>query len=251
MANRILVTTEAQKKSIEERNGGHAVEVAGSSIQNNRELIDQGELIQTLTQSHGFKSGRPIILVLSRPVSIALSWTEKEWIFRSVGRICRSLDLQMVVKGHPYETRSQLLAELERSEANCPVFIEEFSLDELISVSSLAVGTPGSASNLHCIYAQVPMVIAATRKTFDRYDYDDGRDAYRRNAAAFCVEYPDDLGLQIQNVLQTPKLVDEWRARAKLFAEKVSGPMDGKAAERVANAFIALSKAEIEHRTQN
>jgi hypothetical protein len=246
LANEILVTTEAQKRSIEERKGSHNVAVAGSSIQNNQELVDRKELIQTLTDFHGFKSDRPIVLVLSRPVSIALSWVEKEWIFQSVGRVCHSLDFQMVVKGHPYETKSQLLAELERSGVSCPVFIEEYSLDKLISVASLAVGTPGSASNLHCIYAQVPLVIAATRKTFDRYDYDDGRDAYRRNAAAFCVEYPGDLGLQIQSVLQTPTLVDEWKARAEAFAEKVSGPMDGKAAERVAGAFRKLLQTQTE-----
>jgi hypothetical protein len=251
LANEVLVTTEAQKITIEERKGGHTVAVAGSSIQNNQELVDRKELVQNLTDFHGLKSDRPIVLVLSRPVSIALSWVEKEWIFQSVGKVCRSLNLQMVVKGHPYETKSQLLAELERCGVSCPVFIEEYSLDKLISVSSLAVGTPGSASNLHCIYAQVPLVIAATRKTFDRYDYDDGRDAYRRNAAAFCVEYPCDLGLQIQSVLQTPTLVDEWKARAKTFAEKVSGPMDGKAAERVASAFRELSRAQIEYGAKN
>lgn len=220
-----------------------AITVVGDILQTAPARGDLRTRLRTeVLRSAALPPANPLLVILSRGTAPSFSLAEKEQMMKSAFAAAGKSGFSVLVKGHPYESREELLAQLESW--NCrggKVVISELDLKSVVTAADLVVGPAASSSNLDVNYARTALVLTGGEALFRLFDEQDGRYAYRRYQAGYCVSEKENLEEALTKFMRSPeerRLLVEGASR---FAEKISGPQDGLAAERIAALIPAPS----------
>lgn len=209
----------------------------GDALRVNLSLEEKQKGRLAIAHRLGLDPQKKWLLLLTRQVSSALSAADKEVLIRESLRTAETLGAQLIVKGHPYENRDQLLREVA---GKAPVVIQEFPLDLLVATVDLVINTPSSASSLDAFYAQTPVLIYGPSALFDYLDRLDGPLAYRKNKAGAVLYTGDPMEMLVRDLLEKGEKRREAIRHGLDFAEKVVGDKDGLAAARIAEELAAV-----------
>jgi len=177
---------------------------------------------------------KKIVLLLSRVISPALLREDKKILFSKTNAACSELGVQFLIKGHPHEKRSVLEDEAKQWACDSKVLIDELPLSKLVMAADVAVNHPGSSTSLDCLLVRTPVIIIGPKSDFDRQDLYEDSYSYKRHGAAKCLLQTEDLVPVLRELLFDQSTADELIKKGLAFAERISGPIDGKTDLRIA-----------------
>lgn len=245
IGDRILVIGEHLRAGLiaEERLDPRRVAVVGDPRSSAARRVSRDDLRAAIRRDLGLGGDRPLLVVVSKYVSLLFSADEKAAFYRTIaGAVPRLGGIDVVVKVHPNEDLATLRPQIAGWGLPNATVTQSYDIHRLFRAADAAVMVT-SMAGLEAMAMGCPVVAVQTRgKDFDG-DY---MVRYVKDGVAERVDAGDSdaLARTLARLLTDEAARTAHVGRARAFASAYVGPTDGNFAERLL-AVITETRAEI------
>jgi hypothetical protein len=245
VADRLLligndVRANMEKQGIEPRR----LTVNGDPRSNAARLEDRTVLREGIFTEFSLPPGRPLVVLVSKYVSVVFSPEEKEAFYRTVaGAVERVGRVNVVIKAHPNERLPLLERQAREWGWADPVLTQTYDIHRLFRAADAAVMVT-SMAGVEAMAMDCPVIAVQTRgKDFERGGY---MPAYVTQRAVEHVEMEDIDGLaaKLTSLVSDGPARDDLVARGRRFAARYLHPVDGRLTDRLL-AVVGEVEAEL------
>jgi glycosyltransferase involved in cell wall biosynthesis len=208
------------------------VSVIGDPRSNAARLVPTARLREEVRRDFGLAPGRPLIVLVSKYVSLLFSAPEREALFRTMCGAARQLpDAAVVVKVHPNEDLSRLRQQVVEWDWPRAILTKDYDIHRLFAAADAAVMVT-SMAGLEAMALGCPVVAVQTAgKDFEGVYMP----PYVSVGSVPRVDLGDPAGLTVA----LRRLLDDHEHRAaviergRVFSAHYVHPVDGRLAERL------------------
>ena len=247
----LLIGDDVRAAMVEQGIEPRRLTVVGDPRSNVARLEDRPGLRERIFTEFELAPDRPLVVLVSKYVSVLFSPEEKEAFYRTVaGAVDRLGQVNVVIKVHPNE-RLPLLREQVREwgwfDAN---LIQSYDIHRLFRAADAAVMVT-SMAGVEAMAMECPVVAVQTRGKDFEGDY---MPAYVSEAAVARVDMGDADGLAaaLAGLVSEGPTRDAVVARGRTFAARYLHPVDGRLTERLVGVVAEVeaelaARASVEH----
>lgn len=234
VGDRIVVIGEHLRQSLIHEVGIEPgrVSVIGDPRSNAAKLVPTARLREEVRRDFGLAPGRPLIVLVSKYVSLLFSAPEREALIRTMCRAARQLPgVDVVVKVHPNEDFARLRQQVVEWEWPEAILTKDYDIHRLFAAADAAVMVT-SMAGLEAMALGCPVVAVQTvGKDFEGVYMP----PYVSAGSVPRVDLGDPAGLaaSLRRLLDDPENRAAVIERARAFSALYVHPVDGRLAERL------------------
>src|SRR5437773_7567122 len=217
--------------------------VVGDPRSNAARLEDRAALRERVFADLALASGRPLVVLVSKYVSVLFSSEEKAAFYRTVKDAVERLGQpHVVIKVHPNEHLPLLRDQVREWGWRDAILIQSYDIHRLFRAANAAVMVT-SMAGVEAMAMECPVVAVQTRGKDFEGDY---MPAYVSEAAVARVDMGDADGLAaaLAGLVSEGPTRDALVARGRTFAARYLHPVDGRLTERLVGV-VAEVEAEL------
>jgi len=245
VADRLLligddVRAEMSKQGIEPRR----LTVVGDPRSNAARLMDRTALRERIFTEFELPPDRPLVVLISKYVSVLFSPEEKEALYRTVAAAVERLGrVSVIIKVHPNEQVALLGKQVREWGWADPYLTQSYDIHRLFRAADVAVMVT-SMAGVEAMAMDCPVVAVQTRGKDFEGDY---MPAYVSEGAVARVDMGDAEGLAaaLSGLVSQGPTRDALVARGRTFAARYLHPVDGRLTDRLVGV-VAEVEAELE-----
>ena len=233
VGDRVLLLGEHAKAGLLE--GGidaRRLAAIGDPRSNDARLLPRGELRAEVCRRFGVAPARPLIVMVSKYVSLLFSAMEKHAFYRTVRDGVRELgDVSVIIKVHPNEDLALLKRQLEEWRWPDVPLTQDYDIHRLFGAADAAVMVT-SMAGIEAMAMGCPVIAVQTPgKDFEG----GGMPAYVREGAVERVDMGDhaSLAMLLRRLLADRSTLAALAERGRRFAAPYLHPVDGALADRL------------------
>jgi len=217
--------------------------VVGDPRSNVARLEDRPGLRERIFTEFELAPDRPLVVLVSKYVSVLFSPEEKEAFYRTVaGAVDRLGHVNVVIKVHPNEHLPLLRDQVREWGWRDAILIQSYDIHRLFRAANAAVMVT-SMAGVEAMAMECPVVAVQTPGKDFEGDY---MPAYVSEAAVAGVDMGDADGLAaaLAGLVSKGPTRDAVVARGRTFAARYLHPVDGRLTERLVGV-VAEVEAEL------
>jgi hypothetical protein len=239
----LLIGDDVRAALVEQGVAPSRLATVGDPRSNAARLVPRERLRAEIAAEFRLAVERPLLVMVSKYVSVLFSQDEKEAFYRTVREAVRRLgDPNVVVKVHPNEDPGLLRAQVRAWGWPDAVLTQAYDIHRLFRAADAAIMVT-SMAGIEAMAMGCPVVAAQTRDK----DFEGGyMPPYVSEGAVerVDIEDADALAAALGRLLTDPVARDELVERGRKFAAGYIHPVDGGLAERLLGTVDAI-RAEL------
>jgi hypothetical protein len=246
IGNRMLVIGEHLREELVRKQGvnSHLISVIGDPRSNAARLIPPVDLRIQVFKDFRLSGDRPLLVLVSKYVSLLFSIQEKEAFYRTVLAAVRGLgDPHVIIKVHPNEDLFLLREQVRSWGWSNPILTKEYDLHRLFGAADAAVMVT-SMAGVEAMAMGCPVVAVQTPgKDFEgKYML-----PYVSEGAALRVDMGDPAALAetLRRLFADAAARADLVERGRIFAARYLHPVDGKLGSRLLDAVDEIRRETV------
>lgn len=249
VGDRVLVIGQHAKTGlIEEGVEEYRLAAIGDPRSNDAQLVPRTQLRAEVERHFGLSPGRPLLVMVSKYVSLLFSAAEKGAFYRTVRDATRLLGhVNVIVKIHPNENVALLREHVASAGWSEAVITQDHDIHRLFRAADAAIMVT-SMAGIEAMAMECPVVaVQAPGKDFEGV----GMPAYVSEGAVERVDMGDTPGLAtaLRRLLEDPAARAALVERGRAFASRYLHPVDGAVADRLLDIVDAIRTERATART--
>jgi len=234
ISDRLVVIGEHLRQSLVREEGIEPwrVSVVGDPRSNAARLIPPERLREEVRRDFGLAPDRPLVVLVSKYVSLLFSAEEREALFRTMQGAARQLaGVEVVVKVHPNEDMARLRDQVREWGWPEAILTKDYDIHRLFGAADAAVMVT-SMAGLEAMALGCPVVAVQTAGKDFEGDY---MLPYVSAGSVPRVDLgdPDGLAAALRRLLEDPAERATVVERGRAFSARYVHPVDGRLAERL------------------
>ncbi|PYN01454.1 MAG: hypothetical protein DME07_13875 [Candidatus Rokuibacteriota bacterium] len=239
----LLIGDDVRAAMVEQGIEPRRLTVVGDPRSNVARLEDRTVLRERIFTEFELAPDRPLVVLVSKYVSVLFSPEEKAAFYRTVaGAVDRLGQVNVVIKVHPNERLPLLRDQVREWGWRDAILIQSYDIHRLFRAADAAVMVT-SMAGVEAMAMECPVVAVQTRGKDFEGDY---MPAYVSEAAVARVDMGDADGLAaaLAGLVSEGPTRDALVARGRTFAARYLHPVDGRLTERLVGV-VAEVEAEL------
>ena len=216
--------------------------VVGDPRSNAARLVPRARLREQVCADFGLDSSRPLLILVSKYVSVLFSSEEKEALYRTVARAVELLGQpNIVIKVHPNEHLPLLRDQVRAWGWRDAVLTQSYDIHRLFRAADAAIMVT-SMAGVEAMALECPVVAVQTRDK----DFEGGyMPPYVSEGAAVRVDMDDAeaLAAALARLVGDVTSREAQLARGRAFAARYLHPVDGRLTDRL---LAAVAEIDVE-----
>ena len=244
IGDRLVVIGEHLRQSLVRELGieEEQVSVVGDPRSNAARLVPTGRLREEVRRDFSLAPDRPLVIVVSKYVSLVFSAQEREAFYRTMVAAARQLgDVDFIVKVHPNEPLDRLHEQVREWGWPEALLTKDYDIHRLFGAADAAVMIT-SMAGLEAMALGCPVVAVQTAGKDFEGDYMPpyvSAGAVRRVDLGKAAALADTLRVLIWNPAERQDMIERGRA----FSARYVHPVDGRLGERLLALAEEISAA--------